>query len=105
MSDVKAVITEDDLLARLGIDYADDMVNKNIAKAIAYADGELRESVGDEYPVEDPRAKELALMIVADLYDNRGLTVSNNVSTNMRKLVDNMSLQLRLELRRAASNG
>lgn len=101
----KAVVSVDEVLAYMGIDYADDMVNANIQRAIKTANLYLKGSIGESYPVEDPRSKELALIIVADLYDNRGLTVSANVSNNTRKLVDDMSLQLRLELRRAASNG
>jgi hypothetical protein len=105
MSDTIQVVSVDEVLAYLGIDYTDEMVTRNIERAIKTADAYLKGSIGRNYPIEDPRAKELALMIVADLYDNRGLTVSTNVSANMRKLVDDMSLQLRLELRRAASNG
>ena len=99
------VVSVDEVLAYLGIDYADDMVTKNVERLIKTADAYLMGSIGENYPIEDPRAKELALMIVADLYDNRGLTVSTNVSANIRKLVDDMSLQIRLELRRAALNG
>lgn len=101
----QAVVSVDEVLKYLGIDYADDMVTANIQRAIKTADSYLKGSIGEKYPVEDPRSKELALIVVADLYDNRGLTVSANVSTNTRKLVDDMSLQLRLELRRAAANG
>ena len=98
MSDIKAVITEDDLLAHLGIDYADDMVNKNIAKAIAYADGELRESVGDKYPVDHPLTPELALLYATASYEQRDL------SGNEIKRADQIALKLRLVLRRG-SNG
>lgn len=101
----QAVVSVGEVLAYMGIDYADDMVNANIQRAIKTADYYLKGSIGENYPIEDPRSKELALIIVADLYDNRGLSVSANVSNNTRKLVDDMSLQLRLELRRAASNG
>ena len=100
-----AVVTTDEVLNYLGIDYVDNMVTANIQRAIKTADAYLKGSIGENYPVSDPRTKELALIIVSDLYDNRGLTVSANVSANTRKLVDDMSLQLRLELRRAASNG
>lgn len=99
----QTVVSVDDALKYLGIDYADDMVTANIQRAIKTADFYLKGSIGENYPVEDPRSKELALIVVADLYDNRGLTVSANVSTNTRKLVDDMSLQLRLELRRAVN--
>lgn len=96
------VVSVDEALSYLGIDYADDMVNTNIERAIKTADAMLRGSIGEDYPTEDPRAKELALIIVSDLYDNRGLT--STVSGNTRRLVEDFSLQLRLELRRR-SNG
>lgn len=98
MSDIKAVITKDDLLAHLGIDYVDDMVDKNIAKAIAYADGELRESVSDDYPVDHPLTTELALMYATASYEQRDL------SGNELKRADQIALKLRLVLRRG-SNG
>lgn len=80
----------------LGIDYADDMVERNINRMIKTADSMLKGSIGDPYPDDDPRAVELALIIVADLYNNREL--SNKVSANVRRFVEDASLQLRLEL-------
>lgn len=102
MSETISVVSVEEVLAYLGIDYADDMVTANISRAIRTADAYLKGSIGENYPVEDPRAKELALIVVSDLYDNRGLT--STVSGNTRRLVDDFSLQMRLELRRG-SNG
>lgn len=90
------VVSVDEVLAYLGIDYSDDMVDKNIERVIKTADAYLKGSIGQNYPVEDPRAKELALIIISDLYDNRGLQTT--ISGNTRKLVEDFSLQLRLEL-------
>ncbi len=98
--DEKILVTVDDCLAYLGIDYADDMVNSNIERAIKTANAYLTGSIGEDYPVDDPRAKELALIIISDLYDNRG--IQSTISGNTRKLVDDLSLQLRLELRRGS---
>ena len=98
MSDIKSIITANDLLASLGIDYADDMVNTNIAKAISYADGELRESVGDDYPVDHPLTPELALLYATASYEKRDL------SGNELKRADQIALKLRLVMRRG-SNG
>lgn len=98
MSDTIQVVSVDEVLAYLGIDYSDDMVTKNIDRAIKTADAFLRGSVGENYPKCDPRSKELALIIISDLYDNRGL--NSTISGNTRRLVEDMSLQLRLELRR-----
>lgn len=92
------VVTVDDVKAYLGIDYVDNMVNANIERAINTADAYLKGSIGNDYPTDDPRAKELALIIISDLYDNRGL--QSTISGNTRRLVDDLSLQLRLELRR-----
>lgn len=92
------VVTIKEVKAYLGIDYADDMVNANIERAINTANAYLKGSIGNDYPTDDPRAKELALIIISDLYDNRGL--QSTISGNTRRLVDDLSLQLRLELRR-----
>lgn len=101
MGDTITVVSVDEVLAYLGIDYADDMVTKNIERLIKTADAYLKGSIGDNYPVEDPKAKELALIIISDLYDNRG--VQSTISGNTRRLVDDLSLQLRLELRRGSN--
>lgn len=98
MSNISDVITPEDLLAYLGIDYADDMVYKNIETAIAYADGELRESVSDNYPVDHPLTPELALLYATASYEKRDL------SGNELKRADQIALKLRLYLRRV-SNG
>lgn len=95
------IVTTQDVLYYLGIDYADDMVTANVNRAIKTADAYLKGAVGAEYPVEDPRAKELALIFIADLYDNRGSLEKSSV--NVRRLVDDFLLQLRLELRRGSS--
>jgi len=90
--------TRDEVLDYLGIDYADDMVNRNIDRCIRVATAYLKGSIGEKYPIDDPRAKELALIVISDLYDNRG--TDGSVSANTRRLVTDLSLQLRLELRR-----
>lgn len=95
------VVTVDEALAYLGIDYADEMVKSNVGRMIKTADAYLKGSVGKDYPTDDPRSKELALIIISDLYDKRGLV--STISGNTRKLVDDLSLQLRLELRRASN--
>lgn len=97
MSDINNVISSEDLLAHLGIDYADDMVNKNISQAIKYADGELRESVGDDYPVDHPLTPELALLYASASYENRDL------SGNEVKRANDIALKLRLVLRRGSN--
>jgi len=38
------------------------------------------------------------LLVISDLYDNRGMTINNFNIT--RKIIDDMTLQLQLELRR-----
>lgn len=90
--------TNEEVLSYLGIDYADDMVTRNVERAIKTADAYLKGAVGENYPTDDPRAKELALIFIADLYDNRGMI--EKVSGNVRRLVDDFMLQLRLEMRR-----
>ena len=101
MSDTITIVSVYEVKDNLGIDYADEMVERNINRAIKTADAYLKGSIGENYPTDDPRAKELALIIISDLYDNRGF--NSTVSGNTRKLVDDLSLQLRLELRRGSN--
>ena len=90
------MVSVQDVKNYLGIDYADEMVETNISRMIRSADSYLKGSIGENYPDDDPRAVELALIIIADLYDNREL--SDKVSGNVRRFVNDVSLQLRVEL-------
>lgn len=101
MNETITVVSVDEVLAYLGIDYADDIVNINIKRVINTTDAYLKGSIGENYPIDDPRSKEIALIIASDLYENRGLT--STISGNTRKLVDDLSQQLRLELRRGSN--
>ena len=95
------VPTLSDALAYMGIDYADDMVTANVTRALATAVQVLHGAVGEDvetYLPGDPRAAELVLIYTDDLYSERG--VAAKVSGAPRRLVADMELQLRLELRR-----
>lgn len=91
------MVSMDEVKDYLGIDYADKMVENNISRMIKTADSLLKGSIGDPYPDDDPRAVELALIIISDLYNNREL--SDKVSSNARRFVDSASQQLKLELK------
>ena len=94
--------TVEEALTYLGIDYADDVVTANVTRALASAMHTLYGSVGEdieEFLPGDPRAKELVLLYLDDLYSNRGL--SNKAIGSERRLIRDMEWQLRLELRQA----
>lgn len=91
--------TIEDVLAYLGIDYADEIVTKNVQSALNTAKQVLLGSVGadvETYLPNDPRVAELVKIYVDDLYSERG--VSAKVSGATRQLVNTMEWQLRLEL-------
>lgn len=90
----------EECLVYLGIDYADEMVRKNVTRALATAVKVLHGAVGEDVEAllpDDPRAKELVLLYMDDLYSEKG--VSAKVSGATRRMVADMELQLRLELR------
>lgn len=91
------MIDVQDVKDYLGIDYDDDMINRRINHLINVSCKYLESSLGKNYPPDDYRVKELALIIIADLYDNHDL--NDKVSGNVRKLVSDFSLQIRLEMR------
>ncbi len=81
----------------LGIDYPDDTTDRRLEHLITVADKYLESSLGKNYPEDDDRVIELAFIVISDLYDSHDLT--EKVSGNIRKLVSDFSLQLRLEMR------
>ena len=94
--------TLEDALGYLGIDYADDQVTRNVSRALDAARRVVLGAVGDDledYLPDDPRAAELTLIYLDDLYSERG--VSAKVSGATRRLVHDLEWQLKLELRRA----
>lgn len=92
--------TIEDCLAYLGIDYADDLIRKNVTRALATAIKVLHGAVGEDVETlmpNDSRARELVLIYMDDLYSEKG--VSAKVTGATRRMVADMELQLRLELR------
>ena len=95
------MVTITDVKNYLGIDYSDEMIDANINRMIKSADSYLKGAIGEDYPSEDPRAVELALMIISDLYDNRDL--ADKSSGNVRRFIQDATFQLKLELQRSGS--
>lgn len=92
--------TIEDALNYIGIDYTDAMVEANASRALKTARAAVLGAVGNDvetYLPDDPRVDELTLIFFEDLYSQRG--VSAKVSGATRRLVFDMELQLRMELR------
>lgn len=86
------MITIEDVKIYLGIDYADEGINKRLEHLIKVAHQYISGSIGSDCDLNDYRAKELALIVISDLYAK--------VSGTVRMLVNDFSLQLRMEMRR-----
>lgn len=94
--------TIEEALEHLGYDEVDDVITRDVTRDLAAAKQVLLGAVGadvEEYLPNDPRTKELALLYLDDIHDERG--TSAKVSGSIRRIVDTMETQLRLELRRA----
>lgn len=82
----------------LGIeDDNDDLINRNITRQLAAADRFLQGAIHTAYDRSDPRAKELTVMIAAELYDNRGV-MSRRSGEAFRRLAHEFAQQIRLEM-------
>lgn len=95
-------LTMEEITDYIGIDYSDERTTRVLTRTLKTAVSYLKGSIGEDYPVDDPRAKELALIVIDDLYNNHDLT--DKVAGNTRRLVEDFSLQLKLELRRKKEN-
>ena len=80
----------------LGFEETDPMINRNIARMIPAADRFLQSAIGDDYDRDDPRAQQLAVMVVAELYDTRGV-MSAKQEAQLRRIAAEFIAQMRLE--------
>lgn len=87
------IVTLEEAKSYLRVDFSDD--DNLITSLINASDEYLKAAINSTYDATSERAKTLALIVVGDLYDNREL--SEKVSGNTRRLVQNFALQLRLE--------
>ena len=90
------VVTQQEVADYLGVSITDARFQRRCTHLIKVADRTLKSSIGENYPTDDVRSKELALVIISDLYDNHDYT--DKVSGNVRRLIQDFSLQLKIEL-------
>lgn len=74
-------------------------VKRNILRLIKFSDVYLKGAIGEKYPKEDERAKQIALLVISDLYDYRDLD-SKNITNTTRKLLNDLEWQLKTEMRK-----
>lgn len=101
-----AMPTKEDLKAYCGIDYADDIVERNVSRALGAAINLVKGGIAPDIDTvlpEDDRVAELVLIYADDLYSGRGTLNSDSakVSGATRRLVNDLETQLRMEYRQA----
>lgn len=74
------------------------VVKRNITRLIKFSNLYLQGAIGKNYPTEDERAKQIALLVISDLYDYRDLD-SKNIANTTKKLLNDLELQLKMEMR------
>jgi hypothetical protein len=91
-------ITVQEVAEYLGIDLdeVDQVVNNNLSRQISAAKSYLSGAIGKDYDGEDPRVKELGIMIAAELYNSRG-AMSAKQDAAFRRIASDFMMQLRLE--------
>lgn len=87
--------TIDEIKDYLGIDYDDDVSNRNIKRYMSVADSWLKGAIGENYPRNDDRAKQLALFVIEDLYDRGSYSVKENKT--IEKMKNDFLMQLQCE--------
>ena len=90
-------LTMESLRDHLGIDYEDPSTSRILTRLLSLADSYMIGALGAGYPAEDERVIQAQLMICDDLFSSRGM--SDKVSGATRRLLDNLLLQVRMEMR------
>jgi len=95
------VLTINEALDHLGIDYADEKVTRNVASALKDAQRYLQGTVGadvfDLLP-DDERVERLVKVYLTEIYDEP--STSAKAGNAKRDMVFSMELQLKMELAR-----
>ena len=89
--------TIEEVKAYLGIDYNDDVSDRNISRYINVAKSYLEGAIGD-LPTGDERVKQLALFVIEDLYDRGSYNVKENSA--LEKMRNDFIMQLQCEGRK-----
>ena len=88
------MLSVDDVKKELGIDFSDKNTDDRLERYIEVAEAWLKGAVGT-YKDSDERAKQLALLIIEDLFDRNSNTVKENATIN--KLKNDFIMQLTWE--------
>lgn len=95
------MLTINEALDHLGIDYADEKVTRNVGSALKDAQRYLQGTVGadvfDLLP-DDERVERLVKVYLTEIYDEP--STSAKAGNAKREMVHSMELQLRMELAR-----
>lgn len=89
------ILTINIVKEELGIDTTDTAIDNRITRYIKLADAYLKGAISENYPADDERAIELALLIIEDLYDRNATTIREN--STITKLKMDFILQLKVE--------
>lgn len=90
----------DEIKKELGIDFSDKNIEERLKRYVKLAEVWLSGAVGD-YDKNDERAKQLALLIIEDLFDRNSNTVKENATIN--KLKNDFVMQLKWETKKDGS--
>ena len=94
------MVSIDDVKKELGIDFSDKNTDARLERYIKVAEAWLKGAVGT-YNDGDERAKQLALLIIEDLFDRNSNTVKEKATIN--KLKNDFIMQLKWEIKENAS--
>ena len=78
----------------LGIDFDDEVSNRNIKRYIDVAESYLKGAISN-LPEDDERVKQLALFIIEDLYDRGSYSMKEN--STLEKMKNDFIIQLQCE--------
>ena len=94
------MVSIDDVKKELGIDFSDKNTDARLERYIKVAEAWLKGAVGTNNDGDD-RAKQLALLIIEDLFDRNSNTVKENATIN--KLKNDFIMQVKWEIKENAS--
>lgn len=100
------ILTLREVKEELGIDFVDEATDNRLRRYIALSERWLEGSIGligIKFSIKDERAKQLALLIIEDLYDRKSTSIKEDKT--IEKLKNDFIMQLKYEDFEAETNG
>lgn len=99
VKEAEELLTHQEVYDYIPLDEPSEEMKRRVTRLIKAADEYLQGSIHPNYPKDSMRVKEVALMLIDDLYQKR-TNDTKSLSNNVQRFIDSSILQIQQEMKR-----